>query len=148
MTRSVIRAVFDTNILISGHFWRGVPHQCVLAAEAGLVVLIFTEPTISEFRDKLASKFRRSATEVATVVSRLNAYAEHVPARSGSGWVPEDPADDKFIDAALAGSASIIVSGDRHLLDLGTVEGIDILTARQFVERLPARSEGADGHTN
>lgn len=148
MTRSVIRAVFDTNILISGHFWRGVPHQCVLAAEAGLVVLIFTEPTISEFRDKLASKFRRSATEVATVVSRLNAYAEHVSARSGSGWVPEDPADDKFIDAALAGSASIIVSGDRHLLDLGTVEGIDILTARQFLERLPARSEGADGHTN
>lgn len=147
MTRPVIRAVFDTNILISGHFWRGVPHQCVLAAEAGVVVLIFTEPTISEFRDKLASKFRRSATEVATVVGRLNAYAEHLPARGGSGWVSADPDDDKFIDAALAGSASVIVSGDRHLLDLGTVDGIEIVTARQFLDRLPVRSEDSDSAT-
>lgn len=140
MTPRAIRAVFDTNILISGHFWRGAPHQCVLAAEAGVVVLVFTEPTVSEFRDKLTHKFKRSATEVSTVIGRLNAYAEHIPARGGSGWIPADPDDDKFIDAALTGRASIIVSGDRHLLDLNTVEGIAILTARQFLDRLPTLS--------
>ena len=110
-----MRAVFDTNILISGHFWRGAPHHCILAAEAGVVVLVFTEPTVSELRDKLTGKFRRSVADVATVIGRLNAYAEYVPAGGGAGWVPEDPDDDKFIDAALSGGASIIVSGDRHL---------------------------------
>ncbi len=139
-----MRAVFDTNILISGHFWRGAPHHCVLAAEAGVVVLVFTEPTVSELRDKLTGKFRRSVTEVDTVIGRLNAYAEYVPAGGGAGWVPEDPDDDKFIDAALTGGASIIVSGDRHLLDLNIVEGIEILTARQFLDRLSTLSEDAD----
>lgn len=123
-----------------------VRRRCVLAAEAGVVVLVFTEPTVSELRDKLMGKFRRSVTEVATVIGRLNAYAEYVPAGGGSGWVPEDPDDDKFIDAALSGGGSIIVSGDRHLLDLYTVEGIEILTARQFLGRLPTFERGHRRH--
>lgn len=59
----------------------------------------------------------------------------------------QDPDDDKFIDAALAAAAAIIVSGDRHLLDLGTVEGIEIITARQFLDRLPALSAESDSST-
>lgn len=49
-----------------------------------------------------------------------------------------DPDDDKFIETALVGGAGVIVSGDRHLLTLGTVEGIEILTARQFLDSLAA----------
>jgi predicted nucleic acid-binding protein len=58
-----------------------------------------------------------------------------------------DPDDDKFIDAALTARVAIIVSGDRHLLDLGTVDGIEILTARQFLDRLPALREESDSTT-
>ena len=35
------------------------------------------------------------------------------------------------------------MSGDRRLLALGTVEGIEILTARQFLVRLAAAGVGA-----
>jgi predicted nucleic acid-binding protein len=64
-------------------------------------------------------------------------YRAEVPAIEGkAGWVPQDPDDDKFIETALVGGAAIIVSGDRHLLALGKVQGIEILTARQFLERL------------
>lgn len=49
----------------------------------------------------------------------------------------QDADDDKFIDAALASGAAIIVSGDKHLLTLGSVEGIEIVTARGFLDRLP-----------
>ena len=31
-----MRAVLDTNVLISGLLWRGAPHECLLSAEAGL----------------------------------------------------------------------------------------------------------------
>jgi predicted nucleic acid-binding protein len=41
---------------------------------------------------------------------------------------------------ALDGQADLIVSGDRHLLDLGEYQGIPILTAREFLERLAAES--------
>ncbi|WP_291980987.1 putative toxin-antitoxin system toxin component, PIN family [Luteitalea sp.] len=139
-----MRTVFDTNILISGLFWRGAPHHCLLAADAGLVVLVFTEATVSELRNKLTGKFKRSVAEVTGVIGRLSAGAEYVPARGRSGWVPEDPDDDKFIDAALSGDAAIIVTGDRHLLDLKIADGVEIVSARQFLDRLPISSAGAD----
>lgn len=77
------------------------------------------------------------------IVNQLSTHAESVHVQGQSGWVPQDPDDDKFIDAALSSGATIIVSGDRHLLALITVEGVEILTARQFLDRLAAMSPDA-----
>jgi predicted nucleic acid-binding protein len=41
---------------------------------------------------------------------------------------------------AIDAQADVIVSGDRHLLDLGSHQAISILTARQFLERLEVSS--------
>jgi putative PIN family toxin of toxin-antitoxin system len=143
MTAGVAKVVFDTNIFVSGHFWKGPPYRCLLAVEARLAVLILSDPIVSELREKLTDKFGVPAAAVDAIIGRLGTHAEHVPAGGRSGWVPQDPDDDKFIDAALSGGAAIIVSGDRHLLALGTVEGIEILTARQFLDRLATASPGA-----
>jgi len=123
MTVAVVKVIFDTNILVSGHFWKGPPYRCLLAAEAGLAVLVLSDPIVSELREKLADKFALSTAEVDAIVDRLSTHAERVPVQGRSGWVQQDPDDDKFIDAALSAGATIIVSGDRHLLALGTVEG-------------------------
>ncbi len=144
MTALVRKAVFDTNILVSGQFWKGPPYRCLVAAEAGLVLLVLSDPITSELREKLTEKFDVPAAEADAIIERLKARAENVPAQGRSGWVKQDPDDDKFIDAALTAGATIIVSGDRHLLDLGTVEGIEIITARHFLDRLPALSEDTD----
>jgi len=136
MTAAVPKVVFDTNIFVSGHFWKGPPYRCLLAAEARLANLVVSEAILSELREKLTGKFGIPATEVAAIIDRLGMCAETVPVQGRSGWVAQDPDDDKFIDAALSGGATIIVSGDRHLLALGKVEGIEILTARQFLDRL------------
>lgn len=133
---AAMKVVFDTNIFVSGHFWKGPPYRCLLAAEARLVNLVVSEPILSELREKLTDKFGIPATEVAAVIDRLRAHAEAVPVLGRFGWVAQDPDDDKFIDAALSGGAAVIVSGDRHLLALGKVEEVELLTARQFLDRL------------
>lgn len=144
MTALVTKAVFDTNILVSGHFWKGPPYRCLVAVEAGLVLLVLSESITSELREKLTGKFEVSGEEADAIINRLKAHAENVSPQGRSGWVAQDPDDDKFIDAAMTAGATIIVSGDRHLLALDTIEGIEILTARQFLDRLPAMSEDAD----
>ncbi len=136
MTAGSLRVVFDTNVLVSGHFWKGPPYRCLLAVEAGLAILVISDPILTELGDKLTDKFGLSKSEVDPIVERLRARGELTPIQGMSGWVPQDSDDDKFIETALVGGASIIVSGDRHLLTLGTVQGIEILTARQFLDRL------------
>ena len=110
--------------------------------------MILSDSIVAELRGKLIEKFNIPQEDADAVVDHLKTYAEVVPAQGRSGWVKQDPDDDKFIDAALAAAAAIIVSGDRHLLDLGTAEGIEILTARQFLDRLAALSEDTDSTTH
>ena len=50
--------------------------------------------------------------------------------------VAADPEDDKYLAAAVEGMAEVVVSGDDHLLALGSYEGIRIVTARAFLEML------------
>lgn len=136
MNAGPVKVVFDTNILVSGHFWKGPPYRCMLAVEAGLATLVLSDPIVTEFTEKLTDKFRVSKSETDFILKRWTTRAEVVQIEGKSGWVPEDPDDDKFIETALAGRATLIVSGDRHLLALGNVEGIATLTARQFLDRL------------
>ena len=58
-----------------------------------------------------------------------------------AGWVLADPDDDKFVESALIGNADVIVSGDHHLLELGAVESVPILTPRQFLQRLAKQAD-------
>jgi hypothetical protein len=50
-----------------------------------------------------------------------------------------DPRDNKFLELALSGRATCIISGDRDLLVLDPFRGIGVITARIFLERWPGR---------
>ena len=131
-----MRAVLDTNVLISGLLWRGAPHECRLSAEAGLYELVLAESIFKELRDKLINKFGNSSEEADQILIGLRRCATLVTPTGRSGWVLADPDDDKFIESALVGHADVIVSGDHHLLDLSAIEGVPILTPHQFLQRL------------
>jgi hypothetical protein len=47
-----------------------------------------------------------------------------------------DPDDDKYLHAAVAGRASVVVSGDQHLLALHDYNGIRIMRPRAFLTLL------------
>ena len=58
--------------------------------------------------------------------------------------VESDPKDDKFLEAAVAGEAALIVSGDRHLSSLGAYRGIPIVSPREFLDRLASDESGSE----
>lgn len=51
--------------------------------------------------------------------------------------VSRDADDNRVLEAAVAGSADYIVTGDRDLLELGSHAGIRIVTPADFVKLLP-----------
>lgn len=129
------RVVYDTNILISGLLWRGKPYQCLLLARSGIVQAVYCPPMLAELTDKLRHTFGFAENRIQAVLYDLRRVSTRVDVAGDLRAVAADPDDDKFIECAVVAGASVIVSGDHHLLDLGKYGDIQILTAAEFLAR-------------
>lgn len=87
---------------------------------------------------KYPEKFHMDAADVQREVETARCYAAFVEPEESITSVEDDPDDDKFLEAAVAGTVDYIVSGDRHLLDLESFRGIEIVDPRTFYEILSA----------
>lgn len=127
-----MRVVLDTNVLVSSLLFRG-PSAAVHAAwTAGRFIPLVSRPVLEEYTRVLAyPKFSLTRDEISWLVHHeLLRWAEPVEVLNS------DPPDNRFLELAVDGNAELLVSGDSHLLDLGTWRTIPILTVRRFVERL------------
>jgi len=134
-----MRAVLDTNVLISSVISTGVPHEIVIKGVSSEYQIVVSVATLTEFRDtllKYPEKFQMDEGDVQQEVETIRYFAEFVDPDEEITAVEDDPDDDKFLEAAVAGNVDYIVSGDRHLLDLASFRGIDIVEPRAFYERL------------
>ena len=90
----------------------------------------------AELAEKLRTKFRYSEHEIRAVVYELRRIASRVEITGQVKAVVADPDDDKFIECVLVAGADLIVSTDRHLLDLVQYQHIQILSASDFLVRV------------
>jgi putative PIN family toxin of toxin-antitoxin system len=127
--------VLDTNVLISTLLFGGTPGRAFFAAfERGVVLA--SEETVTELVEVAARpRFDRYATaeERGRFVAALVRRAELVDV-AAAVVACRDPKDDKFLSLAVAGSASVIVSGDEDLLVLDPFHGVPILTPAAFLD--------------
>jgi putative PIN family toxin of toxin-antitoxin system len=137
-----MRAVLDTNVLISSVISTGVPHEIVVKGFSSEYQIVVSVATLTEFRDtllKYPEKFHMDEDDVQQEVETIRYFAEFVDPDEEITAVEDDPDDDKFLEAAVAGNVDYIVSGDRHLLDLNSFQGIQIVEPRAFYYRLTAQ---------
>lgn len=131
-----VRAVFDTNIWIAGLIWRGGPYRCLMLARVGAVQLVYCPAMTAELTEKLRTKFKYSEHDIRAVVYELNRIATRVDISEQLKVVLADPDDDKFIECAVVANAEIVVSEDKHLLELGQYQNIRILSATGLLTSL------------
>ncbi len=77
-----------------------------------------------------------SESQKARYILILSAIGCFVETSKRLDVIQEDPSDNRFLETALAGGASHIVSGDRHLLTVEQFEGIIILSAAAFLKSI------------
>lgn len=139
----MLRAVLDTNVIVSGLLSRDSPPAQTLDAWRGRQFLVLCSPAIlSEINrvlryPRIQQRYSISEQDVleVTALFEQNALILHgKPALAGN--LPADPDNEMFLACALEGDAQAIVSGDHHLLELGSYQGIPIVTARQFLDTL------------
>jgi len=129
------RVVFDTNVWISGLLSRGKPYQCLLLARGKAVQHVHCTEMIAELSEKLRETFGFSENHIQAVLYDIRRISEQVDITANVQVVADDPDDDKFIECALVASATTIVSGAHHLLELGGYEGIPVLSVAEFLAR-------------
>lgn len=122
--------VYDTNILISGMIWGGTPYDCIALAEKNKVEGVTCSEILDEFSEKLTNKFNASPSRTAEIVAELLNFHQVVKIENQLKNVTADPDDDKIIECAVVGGATHIVTRDKkHLLPLGSYQGILIVKA-------------------
>lgn len=128
-----MRVVFDTNIFVSALIFPGSQAEEALARVIEATDhLILSKPILDELLGVLAHKFSRDREELARVAVWLGGVAEWVrPTRRLS--VAAEEADNRILECALAGGAEVIVTGDKGLLQLGSFEGIQIVTLKRYL---------------
>jgi uncharacterized protein len=134
-----VHIVLDSNIVVSSYIVPlGAPARIVTAWHADRFVVIVSEPLLSEYERSLNyPRVRRrhglTPEQVAREIVQIRELALMVVPQSVPRVVADDPDDDQIVAAAVAGQATYIVSGDRHLLDLSEYQGIRILSPAVFL---------------
>lgn len=128
-----MRAVLDTNVVVSALIWGGKPAALLRLATEGDLLLYTSASLLDELRDvltrgHLATRLEHRRSSVEQALTLYGALTSHVTPVLVPRVVSHDTDDDHVIAAAIAANADFIGSGDHHLLALQTHEGIRIVT--------------------
>ncbi|MGE0087011.1 MAG: putative toxin-antitoxin system toxin component, PIN family [Desulfococcaceae bacterium] len=131
------QAVFDTNVLISGVLWRGVPFQLLRLAEDGIIEIYSSADILREiYKVLFYPKFRKfidkNLTSADELFEKIESLCTLTEVNENIYGVCSDPDDEKFLSCALSSDVNILVSGDRHLLSIKQYKTIRILNAQEF----------------
>ena len=129
-----MRVVADTDVLVSALiFPGGAPEAFYRLALEGRIELFTSRRLLTELGRVLSEKFGWDPGRAEEAVEQLLRVATVVTPQETISVIDADPADDRVLEAAAEASADAIVSGDRHLLDLGSWRGIAIYPPAEFL---------------
>jgi len=132
--RSVVKAVVDTNILVSGIFWGGKPEQVLNLWRNGELHLLVTKDILDEYLRILGHLGHLDKDLVSDWTDHICKYSL-VVLKTASKELCRDASDNKFLECAISARADCIISGDKDLLVLETIQGIPILNASEFLNK-------------
>lgn len=129
----MIKAVQDTNVIISSIFWRGNPYEVIKKGVTKKFQIIISPDIIEEVIRKLKIKFDFPDYYVQIYIRLLLSFCKVITPISEFDVV-RDKTDNKIIDCAFDGKADYIVTGDPDLLELKEFRRIKIVTPKEFLE--------------
>ena len=134
-----VKVVFDTNVWISIFMKKRLKNEFLQAKDD---LTIYTSKNIALevskvlLYPKIAQILKKSGIHEKDILRIYTANSKIVEPNTKLHIISEDIEDNKILECALAAGAHIIVSGDKHLLQLGKYRKIRILTPKEFFENI------------
>lgn len=131
-----MKVVLDTNVFISGIFWEGnFCAQIINLWGQGKITLVSSIKIVEELVKTLKSfKIQMDETMIESWRDFIVKNSIMVEPTEKFEIIKKCPADDKFLEVAVAGEAEYIVSQDNHLLNLKEFQGRKIIKPEEFLK--------------
>lgn len=136
--REKFRVVIDTSVFVAGIFWRGSARECLVRFARREFEAFVSESILREYAEtawelKIEEHLAQNPQPWLNWFQNRATILDPAPLNAP---VCSDADDEKFIECALAASASYVVSRDRHLLRLEKPFGIGMIDDRDFLAML------------
>lgn len=132
------KVVLDTNCLVSAIGWDGPPHRILQACLMGALELCIS-PAILEELIEVLSRPRLAVVaahpDLPVVLSWLHTSAHLVSPSFALNVVAEDPDDNRIIECAVESGAKVVTTGNDHLANIKSYQGILFLSPAEACER-------------
>ncbi|MBI5640931.1 MAG: putative toxin-antitoxin system toxin component, PIN family [Nitrospirae bacterium] len=131
-----MKVVIDTNIFVSS-FFGGNPKKIIDLWKNEQITLYLSRAVLDEYIDVLRRIGMKDEQELEELLSLFSKgfnilFTTKTPRIK---IVKNDPADDKFIECAVALKADVVITGDKEVLAVKEYMGLKILTSQQFLEK-------------
>ncbi|WP_103667856.1 putative toxin-antitoxin system toxin component, PIN family [Pseudanabaena sp. BC1403] len=135
-----MKVVLDTNVWVSAWLWRGLPNNLIHLARREEIQICISESLFAELENTLSYK------KLQQKIQSLNLTKEQLligtseityiyPIANLNVSELRDPDDNVVLATAIAANAKVIITGDQDLLVLQEYQNIQIVTAKDFLER-------------
>ena len=136
MTESVLKIIFDTNTLVSASLNEFSVSGRAFFKAVSISTLLASEETLEQFKEVI---YRNKFDKYASLEKRVLFYENYVGEALALTILIKiddcrDSKDNKFLELALTGDATIIVTGDADLLILHPYRGILIMNSSAFLD--------------
>ncbi len=128
-----MRIVLDTNIFISAALLGRVCEEIIQFCRFGKVDVFISRDIIIEIENKLRSKFLWKNSQIGIFIDSILEFCHLVEVNDKMVFIKDDPDDDKILECAISAKCDYIISGDRHLIKLGSYKNIKILRPADFL---------------
>ena len=129
-----MEVVLDTNVFISGFFWNGSSRRILdLWRKVDLNIVISMEiiseivKVLKDFKIQMPDDKRKNLIDLIVSKSIIVTPNEKL------NVIKDDPDDNKFLEAAISGKASYIITQDKHLLKIKQFKDIKIINPEEFL---------------
>jgi len=131
-----VTVVLDTNVIVAALVAKGLCHEVVVRA-LGTGSVVTSQALLDELERTLRAKFTIGPAATA-FLEQLRLRVHLVVPTPLAAPVSRDADDEVVLATAVAANATVIVTGDLDLLIVRSYRGIEIVTPREFLGRLPS----------
>ena len=136
----------DTNVLVSGTFWKGNSFEILRKIDAKEVENVLSSDIIKEYErvinsEEILEKKAEKSLVIDEVSQRVVTNSTIVEPKEKLNIIKDDLSDNRILECAVEGMVDYIVSQDNHLLKLKEIEGIKIITPEEFLYKIKVVEE-------